>query len=199
VFDFLTCTTGLYARAALPNLEQPVLAFPLLAEAILPSIAKGLFYVGMLATIMSTLNTYAFISAQTLGKDLLWRWKGEIIEDKVNLYTRVGLLVTGASAVILALLIPSVINIWYTIGTVIIPGLLIPLVASYFDGLRPSPTTAYVTMFVGWVVALSALVYGYVHQADGMPHYVLGIEPMYPGLAASLIVYGIGKVFSVQR
>ena len=33
------------------------MAYPLLAELALPPVAKGLFYVGMLATIMSTLNT----------------------------------------------------------------------------------------------------------------------------------------------
>src|SRR6185369_10819216 len=78
LFDLLTASAGLYARAALPNLADPVMAYPMLAEAVLPSIAKGLFYVGMLATIMSTLNTLAFVSAQTLGRDIYLRLKGRM-------------------------------------------------------------------------------------------------------------------------
>ena len=41
VFDAMTATAGLYARAILPDARQPVMAYPLLAEAILPSAAKG--------------------------------------------------------------------------------------------------------------------------------------------------------------
>src|SRR5262249_34883328 len=69
IFDFMTATAGLYARAALPQLQEPMTSYPMLAEAVLPPLAKGMFYVGMLATIMSTLNTLAFVSAQTLGRD----------------------------------------------------------------------------------------------------------------------------------
>jgi len=33
--------------------------------------------------------------------------------------------------VILALSVPSVVRIWYAVGTAIVPGLLVPLMASY--------------------------------------------------------------------
>ena len=57
IFDFMTITAGLYSRAIFPELEQPLMAYPVLAEVVLPKVAKGLLYIGMLATIMSTLNT----------------------------------------------------------------------------------------------------------------------------------------------
>ena len=46
LFDFLTTTTGLYARALLPELPNPVFAFPELAGVTLPPGALGLFYLG---------------------------------------------------------------------------------------------------------------------------------------------------------
>ncbi|MEO6461828.1 MAG: hypothetical protein ABIP29_02020, partial [Candidatus Eisenbacteria bacterium] len=52
-FDFMTTTVGLYARAALPHLADPVAAYPALAVEVLPAIALGLFMLGMLATVMS--------------------------------------------------------------------------------------------------------------------------------------------------
>ncbi len=75
VFDFMTTTAGLYARAALPASSQPMYSYPLLAEVTLPAVAKGMFYIGMLATIMSTLSSLTLISAITIGKDIVGRWK----------------------------------------------------------------------------------------------------------------------------
>ncbi|MCK7517350.1 MAG: hypothetical protein MZV64_06320 [Ignavibacteriales bacterium] len=71
LFDALTTTTGLYARAFLPNLSNPSLSYPLLAEAILPSGIKGIFYAALFATIMSTLNSFLFLSATTISRDFL--------------------------------------------------------------------------------------------------------------------------------
>ena len=81
VFDAMTATAGLYARAVLPPLDQPVMAYPMLAEHLLPPVAKGLFIVGLLATIMSTLNTLAFVSGTTLGRDLVMRVKRQRTGD----------------------------------------------------------------------------------------------------------------------
>jgi len=70
-FDFLTTTAGLYARVLLPDLADPVQAFPALAAHVLPGFWQGVFTVGLLATIMSTVDSYAFIGSVTLGRDLI--------------------------------------------------------------------------------------------------------------------------------
>jgi SSS family solute:Na+ symporter len=226
VFDFLTATAGLYARAAIPNLDEPMKAYPMLAETVLPPIAKGLFYVGMLATIMSTLNTLAFVSAQTLGWDIVQRcgmWdvsfrfpvfgflfrvlgfkikdsgfriqdssieQNEKIENPKSSIPliRFGLIVSFIISVLIATLVPSVVKIWYTIGTVVIPGLLVPLVSSYFERLKISSRFAFLSMLFGWLTSVLWLMMG----TDGV--YPLGVEPMYPGLMVSVGLWGVGKV-----
>ena len=193
IFDAMTATAGLYARAAVPSLDQPMMAFPMLAEVTLPPIAKGIFYTGMLATIMSSLNTLAFVSAATIGRDIVWRMKRSPDESNVNRYTRWGLFVTAAVSIAVALLIPSVIKQWYTIGTVIIPGLLVPLVTSYFDSWRVSARYAFVAMLLGWLTSLSWLLIGWTQQLGALHLYPFSIEPMYPGLFVSICVWGIGK------
>jgi SSS family solute:Na+ symporter len=192
IFDAMTATAGLYARAALPGLTQPVMAYPLLAEAILPAGAKGLFYVGMLATIMSTLNTLALVSATTLGRDILWRLRGTAGGGGESRLTRWGLVVSGVLSIVLALLIPSVIRLWYTIGTVIVPGLLIPLVTSYFDRLRARSGYAFAAMLFGWLTSLGWLLAGWSGGIGRTDSYPLGIEPMYPGLIVSCILWAFG-------
>jgi SSS family solute:Na+ symporter len=193
IFDAMTATAGLYARAALPLLSQPVMAYPLLAEVTLPPVAKGLFYVGMLATIMSTLNTLAFVSATTLGRDIVWRVRRTNDESAVNRLTRWGLLASAVLSVVLAWLIPSVIRLWYTIGTVIIPGLLIPLVTSYFDRWKVQPKFAFATMILGWGTALAWLLVGWTRELGNPEYYPWGLEPMYPGLVVSVIVWAVGR------
>ena len=195
VFDAMTLTAGLYARAALPDLATPVMAYPMLAESVLPPGAKGLFYVGMLATIMSTLNTLALVSATTLGRDILWRWRGEAPGEGERRRTRWGLVVTALLSILLAILVPSVVMLWYTIGTVIVPGLLVPLVTSFFPRLTAPPRYAFGAMLFGWLVSLSWLIAGWsggLGRSDGYP---LGVEPMVPGLLVSVGVWlaGLGR------
>jgi SSS family solute:Na+ symporter len=194
VFDSMTTMAGLYARAILPDIDQPVMAYPLLAEAVLPPVAKGLFYAGMLAAIMSTLNSQAFVSAMTLGRDIVARLRGRMGENATTGSVRWGILLTGLLSIVLALAIPSVIRLWYTIGTVVIPGLLLPLVASYFDRFRPGPNTALASMASGWLVSLGWLLSGWSREMGSSDHYPLGIEPMYAGLAASAAVWGVGML-----
>jgi len=196
VFDGITATAGLYARAVVPNLTQPVMAYPLLAEATLPPVAKGIFYVGMLATIMSTLNTLAFVSATTLGRDIVWRMREKGSPRNETSLTRWGLIVVGGLSILLALVIPSVVKLWYTIGTVIIPGLLVPLVTSYFERLRVAARYAFAAMLGGWLTALLWLLSGWTQQLGSSEFYPLGIEPMYPGLGVSLVVWlaGMGDI-----
>jgi SSS family solute:Na+ symporter len=99
----------------------------------------------MLATIMSSLNTLAFVSAATIGRDIVWRLNNAN-ESRIPHYTRIGLVLTAILSVALSLTIPSVIKLWYTIGTVIVPGLLVPLVSSYFDRTRISARFGFVAM-----------------------------------------------------
>jgi SSS family solute:Na+ symporter len=192
VFDAMTATAGLYARAVLPQLENPVMAFPMLAEVALPPAAKGLFFVGMLATVMSSLNTLAFVSASTVGRDIVWRLSRSGDESIAVRYTRWGLLATAVLSIILTIAIPSVIKLWYTIGTVIIPGLLIPLVTSYFDRLRVAPAFAFATMLAGWLTSMSWLSAGWLEEFGSSTHFPLGVEPMFPGVIASAAVWGVG-------
>ncbi len=240
LFDAMTATAGLYARAALPDLPQAVMAYPMLAEVTLPPAVKGLFYVGMLATIMSTLNTLAFVSATTLGRDIIWRLRvagpGALVPDTAEggtpgsatagsgsparavdsalptglaegsplsrnalqetlerRWTQRGLFVAGGLSIVLAWFIPSVIKLWYAIGTVVIPGLLVPLVTSYFPRYTVAPRYAFLSMLLGWLTSLAWLLAGWSQQLSASASYPLGIEPMYPGLLVSLVIWAIGK------
>jgi SSS family solute:Na+ symporter len=195
VFDGMTTTAGLYARALLPALEDPVQAFPALAQAVLPPGVLGFFYVGLLATVMSTIDSYAFVAATTLGRDVLWRLRGEGSEDALPSLTRVGLWASAVFAAVLALSRQSVIGLWHDLGSLVTPALLLPvgtaLLARGMLGARwtmaailvPFTVTAY------WLFSRTSEVPG------GTPAYPFSLEPIYAGLAASLLVYAPGWLF----
>jgi SSS family solute:Na+ symporter len=159
-----------------------------------------MFYVGMLATIMSTLNTLAFVSAQTLGRDLIMRIgirgsRSGGTSHSTNtstFYTQIGLIISLLLSIILAVTIPSVIQMWYTIGTVVIPGLLIPLMASYFEPLKIPARYAFLAMLAGWLTSFGWLIAGNTNSVGG-GMYPFGIEPMYPGLLVAFALWGIGR------
>jgi solute:Na+ symporter, SSS family len=188
LFDFLTTTTGLYARALLPNLENPIFAYPMLAQSILPAAAKAIFFIGLLATVMSTLSSYTFIGGMTIGNDvagrILTRKNGGIKDARVKRWTQIGLVLSAAYGIALALALPSVVKIWYAVGTACIPGLLLPLMVSYMPGITLKPRFAFAAMLGGWLSSMIWLIWGMVHAG----RYWWGIEPMYPGLVLSLLI-----------
>ncbi len=187
LFDFLTTTTGLYARAVLPVLESPIFSYPLLAERLLPAAAKGLFFIGLLATVMSTLSSYVFLGGMTIGNDVagrILRMRGKEERGAAERWTRIGLLLASIYGIVLALTLPSVVRIWYAVGSACIPGLLLPLMASYWPGIVLRPRFALAAMLGGWLLSMSWLVWGMAH---GGSHW-WGIEPMYPGLLLSLLI-----------
>jgi solute:Na+ symporter, SSS family len=182
IFDAMTTITGLYAVSSLKNIQDPAMSYPLLAESILPQFAKGFFFIGLLATIMSTLHSNLFISATTLGKDIIQRFKNT--KDEENKYTKLGIIVTSLVSLVIALLVPSVVQIWYLVGSLTIPSLLIGVVSSYFEILQVDRKWIFSAMIVSFLFSLIWVIFS------------IGIiEPMYPGLISGLMVYLIGRFF----
>lgn len=191
VFDLMTTTAGLYARALLPALEDPVQAFPALAQAALPPGALGLFYAGLLATVMSTIDSYAFVAATTLGRDVFWRLRGDASEESLPALTRTGLWISAAFAAVLALSRQSVIGLWHDLGSLVTPALLLPVGTALLGrGLLP-PRRTMVAILAPFAVSAFWL-FSRTGGADGAPVYLFRLEPIYAGLAASLLIYASG-------
>jgi len=196
IFDFMTTISGLYAYVHLKNIENPAMSYPLLANDILPAAAKGFFFVGMIATIMSTFHSLLFISAATLGKDIICRIKN--IADDNNKYTKIGIVVTSIFSLLIAILIPSVVQIWYTIGSLTIPSLLIGVISSYSAKLTINRKIILSAMIVSFLFSFASFIFGNINSSDGIPAYFMNIEPMYPGLFAGLLIYSIGLVINLR-
>lgn len=186
VFDFLTTSTGLYARAYVSDLSNPLFSFPLFADKILPSFFKGLFFVALLATVVSTLNSFTFLSAQTLGKDILQKTDWGKNKGSIQL-TQLSMLLTSVVSIVLAVLIPSVVDLWYTIGSIIMPGILFPVISSYYSGISLSNKR---TLYQMIVVILSTALYFVITKLEILTEFI--IEPMIFGILFGILFQTIG-------
>jgi solute:Na+ symporter, SSS family len=190
LFDFLTTTTGLYAKAILPDIKTPVSAYPLLAETILPSGIKGIFYAAMFATIMSTANSFLFLSATTIGRDFIFRIKKDAKEVKLKSYTVLGLALSGIIALVLAYEIPSVIEIWYTVGSLCIPSIILPVISSYYPGIKVSRKIILTEM----IAAVIASTMWYFLRNNFVDSGIYVLEPMLVGLFFAVAIHFSGLV-----
>lgn len=191
VFDIMTTLTGLYAKAYLPALENPVMAFPALAESILGRGIKGLFYAALLATILSTLNSFVFLSAGTFSRDLVYRISRR--QDKVRQYTYLGILISSLIAILMAYLIPSVVNLWYTIGSICIPGIILPVIAAYYPSISINGKYTLIEMILGTLISIA----WYIMRSVSNIGFIQIMEPMIIGLTASTVFHMI--ILSVNK
>jgi len=177
VFDFLTTFSGLAARVLLPDLADPVAAYPALAARLLPALPYALFMVGLFATVMSTLDSYLFLAAATVGHDLV---RAPLPPAAERRRTRWGLVLSGLLAAAMALIFGSVVEIWHHVGSVVTSSLLLPVVGLHLPArFRFSERGA-----VAAIVLAAATSTGWILAARGGV-YPLHMEPMFPALLIS--------------
>jgi SSS family solute:Na+ symporter len=166
------------------------MSYPELGNLILPPVLKGIFFTGLFATIMSTVDSYTFLSALTFGNDILTQFKKNVSESEIKKYVQWGLIITAVISIILILLIPSVIRLWYNLGSLFIPPMLIPLLAVYFPKLRIPIQSTLFAMILSFSISFISFTWGQLHQYDGYAVYPFGVEPFFPGFLISFIWYG---------
>ncbi|MBR4985359.1 MAG: sodium:solute symporter family protein [Proteobacteria bacterium] len=185
-FDMMTTLCGLYARALMPDLSVPLHAFPALAAKVLPAGAVGIFFAGLFATVLSTLDSNLFTTATTLGRDL-WPQSSRFSDTS---RTRIGLIAGALFASVIALASGSVIKIWKIFGSVSAASLLIPILASYYPHLRLSARGAVVLMTAS---SLTTVVwFAAAKLGDGT--YWLGLEPLFAGFGVALVIYAADRI-----
>ncbi|NQU06278.1 MAG: hypothetical protein HQ568_09320, partial [Calditrichaeota bacterium] len=182
-FDAMTTTVGLYSRALLDGNINALEAFPRLADQILPPGLKGIFLVGLATTIQSTIDSYSFLAASTLGRDVLWRIRS--IRSRFNevSISKWGLLISGLLAIGIALYSESVVEIWHKLGSLGTPGLLLPLALSYNKKLKYRPEWATANLILIPLVVGSLFILQANIEALAFP---LNIQPIFWGFTISL-------------
>ncbi len=187
VFDTLTLLCGLYAFVILSDLENPILAYPELSAYLLGPGLNGLFFTALIAVIMSTLDSFLFLSGQTLGRDML---RPLFPNSNPVKLTRIAVVIAAIIALVMIMIFPSVIELWYVIGSILVPVLLIPILGVYIPFFRVKPGAAMPMMIFTLITASGWMLAGILTGETDLYSYAwLGVEPFYPGLGVSVVVW----------
>ncbi len=185
VFDFLTTMTALYGRVLLPDLADPLATFPALAALILPVGLVGLFIAALFAIVMSTVDSYGFIAAITFGRDFIGRLRGKVDDTPIGL-VKWSIVLTMIIALGLAAWRDSVIELWKDLGSIATPALLLPILSSFSEKFKMRPQAATISMLGSVTIVLLWMLSSKITLSGD---YFLQIEPIYPALLFSVIVY----------
>lgn len=175
-FDICTTLGGMYARAVVPAAAANQ-SYMILAMQVLPQGLRGFFLAGVLATILSTLDSFLFVAANTLSYDLApRRWR-----ENVN-FGHVCTFVAGVCAIGLSLFFSgSVKDAWKTIGSYAAGGLLIPMLAGLAfpqriaDGVFVAATLSGAATITIWRLL----------PREG---FLANVDCLYPGMVATVLV-----------
>lgn len=180
-FDIMTTICGLYARALLPDLSNPVQAFPALAANVLPIGLIGFFFAGLFATVLSSLDSNLFTAATTFGRDLC---KNSPVQSSHSFKTKIGLILGAILASAIALCSGSVIEIWKIFGSVSAASLLIPILGIYYPNIKMSETGALILMITS---CITTLIWFAGCKISGA--FWLGMEPLFAGGLMSIFIF----------
>lgn len=186
LFDSMTVSASLIGRYLLPELENPALVYPELGNLVLPSGVKGLFFLGLLATIMSTSDSFLFLSGQSISRDLFGNKKSIRV-------TQIGIIASTVFGGILAITFPSVIDLWYGLGSCLIPPLLIAISGTYFEKLQIPQSMAFTLMIMSGLASFSWLIL----QSNQLISNSV-IEPFYPGLIIAVLGIIVAKLAKLK-
>lgn len=125
-FDICTTAGAMYARAAIPEAESAQ-AYLIYALQLLPNGLRGFFLAGILATILSTLDSYLFLAGTTLSYDLVpKKWRGSI---RVH---HLGILLVGVLSLFFAYIFEANIKtVWKVLGSYFAACLLLPVLTGH--------------------------------------------------------------------
>jgi len=187
VFDVCTTLGGMYARAVVPEAD-PSHAYVVYGLQLLPPGLRGLLLAGVLATILSTLDSFLFIAGTTLTYDLGPR----------RFRSSRGVQILGvASASVLSIALAvvfegNVAQAWKTLGSYAAACLLLPMLFGYAFPGRIKDAQFVIGGLCG-VVGTTAWRLA--------PHsgFWADVDALYAGMAATAAGLGVAGVLLPRR
>lgn len=144
IFDLLQLLSGLAAAQYIAPAEIST-SYLALSEVVLPPWGRGLILAGIIAAVSSTLNGYALASATTIADDVL----PSLIPERAasSGRYRMGLLMTAVVGAVIAIAIPSIIDLIFSAASIVVSALLLPTLLSHTRH-GPRFTTSIVSVMV---------------------------------------------------
>lgn len=142
-FAFGITLMGMGARALLPQLSAPEMAFPAVIKEVLHPVAGTLVLAALLSAVMSSADTTLLSASTIFTVDIVARLKPSLSQEKTLLLSRLGIVVIGLISLALALVLKGVINALMFAYTVYTAGVILPVIVGFYrKKLRVTPIGA---------------------------------------------------------
>ncbi len=179
LFDICTTFGAMYAKALIPEAESSH-AYLTYAMQILPDGLRGLVLAGILATILSTLDSYLFLAGTTLAYDLApAKYKGRPILHHL------GVIIVAVISIIMALIFDGNIKtVWKTLGSYSASCLLLPVLFGYTFPRRIKDHQFFATCLLGVVTTT-------FWRLSNRTGVIADIDELYIGLLTTLLTLSV--------
>lgn len=188
-FDIVIVMTGMIVRALYPEMVPEVAYVTVILKG-LPAGLRGLFIVGLMGAIISTLDSYYLIGGTTLANDIYGRLicKGSLSEKKVVNLSRIGSCLLGAIGVLLAFKFTMVYDAIAFLMSLWMSAAFIPIVGGLVYKGKKTQAGGLMSMISG------VLVFAYFKLNPVMISQSFGeLEPILIALPVSFIFWAIGN------
>jgi len=183
--DSIIVLCGFAALQMFPALEDPDMSLILLGTA-LPAVGKSIFFVGLLAAIMSTVNSFLQSGASSLAYDVLRRLKPAISEGQLLAFSRLFVVVLGLLSLVLALWFQMVVPALLFTLSMWTAGMLVPTLAALMGQKLRKGTPLY-SLLGG---TLSSLAWKIWQPFD--------VDALFVGLGSSLLVALVSEALCIR-
>jgi SSS family solute:Na+ symporter len=183
--DSIIILCGLTVLRLFPDLADPDMSFITLGTA-LPAAGSSIFFVGLLAAIMSTVNSFLQSGASSLAYDVFRHFRPATGEGQLLTLSRLFVILLGLLSLILALWFQMIVPALLFTLSMWTSGILIPILAA-LTGWRLRKDTALYSLLGG---VSSSLVWRIVQPFD--------VDALFIGLGFSLLVAVASEVFRAR-
>ena len=177
IFDLLSITTGLYAISIISNTSSTS-TYLALADITLSPIMRDVFFISLLAIVMSTIDSYTFTSSFIISKDIIPLISKNYNKNLIVKHTRYSIIITSVVAAVLIIIIGYekfnyAIEFWYQIGSLAATTILVPYIFLINKKSITHP------IYVLSIPLITFIITSYFYP---------GINAIYLGLGASIIL-----------
>lgn len=192
IFDFLAAATALYAIAVLPADTPPQSIYMALAQVALHPVIAGVFFMAMLATVLSTANGFLFTSAISLSKDLLHRygWFTHLRVEQLNARVLAGIALLNFLLCVLYRH-DTAVDLFFDTAPYAVSCLLFPVLFAY-TRYRLMPNAALVQCGLSLLGTLFAHVY-IIQEHGAQFNYLMVYIGLTISLLCHILFYRLGK------
>ncbi|MDY6911148.1 MAG: sodium:solute symporter family protein [Chloroflexota bacterium] len=151
---FIIVFIGMGARVLFPDIA-PEQAFPTVIQELLPIGVGGLVIAALLAAIMSSADTVLMTTSTILSVDIYEKALPRTNKNRSLVATRIGIVVIGTLALLVALYLKGIISSLFYAYTVFTSGIVIPVIAGFYkDKLKVNSAGALAAIIGGGGTAL---------------------------------------------